>query len=101
MAKKSIIAREKKRERLYEKYRLKKVSLIKEIKKRRDNPEKSWRLRMQLQTIPRDASPCRRTSRCFITGRAHAVYSRFGLSRIKIREHAMRGEVPGVIKSSW
>lgn len=101
MAKKSIIAREKKRVALYEKYKAKRHDIMEKIRVAKENPEEEWKLRMQLQAIPRDASPCRRTSRCFLTGRVHAVYARFGLSRIKIREHAMRGEVPGIVKSSW
>ena len=55
----------------------------------------------KLQKLPRDASPSRGVRRCSITGRSHAVYRKFGLSRIKLREAAMRGDVPGLVKSSW
>ena len=57
--------------------------------------------RAKLQRLPRDASPSRLRNRCALTGRSRGVYSKFGLGRIKLRELAMRGEVPGVIKASW
>jgi len=55
----------------------------------------------EIQKLPRNASPTRQTRRCSLTGRPHAVYRKFGLSRIKLRESAMRGEIPGLVKSSW
>ena len=54
-----------------------------------------------MQKLPRDASPVRQRNRCRITGRPHGVYRKFGLSRIKLREAAMRGDVPGLVKASW
>jgi small subunit ribosomal protein S14 len=100
MAKKSVIVREIKREKLYNKF-LKKRNDLKQLIKASSSSEEKWKARLELQKLPKDSSPCRRVSRCFLTGRAHAVYSRFGISRIKLREYAMRGEVPGIIKSSW
>ena len=69
------------------------------------NPENSYEEKMaafeELQKLPRNASPSRVTRRCSMTGRPHAVYRKFGLSRIKLREAAMRGDIPGLVKSSW
>ena len=69
------------------------------------NPESSedarWDAQVALQKLPRDASPVRQVRRCQVTGRPHAVYRKFGLSRIKLREAAMRGDVPGLKKASW
>ena len=63
--------------------------------------EERYEARLKLQKLPRDASPVRLQRRCQITGRPHAVYRRFGLSRNKLRELAMNGDVPGLVKSSW
>jgi len=60
-----------------------------------------WDAQLKLQAQPRDASPVRQMRRCSLTGRPHAVYRKFGLSRTKLREAAMRGDVPGLVKSSW
>ena len=69
------------------------------------NPKNSYEEKMaafvKLQKLPRNASPSRMTRRCSLTGRPHAVYRKFGLSRIKLREAAMRGDIPGLVKSSW
>ena len=56
---------------------------------------------LKLQKMPRDSSSARGVNRCRLTGRPHAVYSKFGLCRNKLREAAMRGDVPGLVKSSW
>ena len=63
--------------------------------------EEKWDAQVQLQKLPRDASPVRQRRRCQITGRPHGVYRKFGLCRNKLREAAMRGDVPGLVKSSW
>lgn len=60
-----------------------------------------WEAQIKLQKLPRDSSPTRGQNRCRITGRPHGVYRKFGLCRNKLREAAMRGEVPGLVKSSW
>ena len=101
MAKLSMIAREKKRARTVEKYAVKRAALKKII----NNPESSYEEREQailaLQKQPRDASKSRQRNRCRVTGRPHGVYRKFGLCRNKLRESAMKGEVPGLVKASW
>ncbi len=101
MAKKSMIAREVKRKKLVEKYREKRASLKKIIA----NPESSYeeveQAVVQLQKLPRDSSPVRGHNRCLVSGRPHGFYRKFGLSRNKLREAAMRGDVPGLAKASW
>lgn len=102
MAKKSMINREIKRLKMVEKYTQKRLEL-KEIIRKVDSYSEDERLKAQekLQKLPRNASPARIQRRCRVTGRPHAVYRKFGLSRIKLRELAMRGEVPGIKKASW
>lgn len=102
MAKKSMINREAKRIKTVKQYAAKREQL-KEIIRKVDAYSEEERLAAQekLQKLPRNASPARLQRRCRITGRPHAVYRKFGLSRIKLRELAMRGEVPGVKKASW
>lgn len=102
MAKKSMVNREIKRLKVVKKYAEKRFEL-KEIIRKVDIFSEEERIAAQekLQKLPRDASPARIQRRCRITGRPHAVYRKFGLSRIKLRELAMRGEVPGVRKASW
>ena len=102
MAKQSIINREAKRIKTVQKYAAKRAEL-KEIIRKVDTYSEEERLLAQekLQKQPRNASASRLQRRCRITGRPHAVYRKFGLSRIKLRELAMRGEVPGVKKASW
>jgi len=101
MAKKSMIAREAKRARAVEKYAEKRAALKEIIR----NPQSSYDEVMdasdKLQKLPRDSSLVRKRNRCQITGRPHGVYSKFGLCRNKLREHAMNGEVPGLSKASW
>ena len=65
------------------------------------SPEDRYEARLKLQKLPRDASPVRLRNRCALTGRPRGVYSKFGLGRSKLRDIAMRGEIPGVIKASW
>ena len=102
MAKRSMINRESKRICLIQKFAVKRHEL-KEIIRKVDSYSEEERTAAQekLQKLPRDASPVRLQRRCRITGRPHAVYLKFGLSRNKLRELAMRGEVPGVKKASW
>ncbi|MBD3647496.1 MAG: 30S ribosomal protein S14 [Pseudomonadales bacterium] len=101
MAKISMINREKKRERIAKKYAAKRRAL-KEIIRNPETPDdERFEAQIKLQKLPRNASPCRQVRRCNLTGRPHAVYRRFGLARNKLREAAMRGDVPGLVKSSW
>mgnify|MGYP001147346741 CR=1 FL=1 len=101
MAKKSMIAREKKREALIAKYAERRAAL----KTRISDPEASMEDRFaavqELQKLPRDSSPVRLRNRCALTGRPRGFYRKFGLGRNKLREAAMNGEIPGLVKSSW
>lgn len=101
MAKKSMIAREKKRAVTTAKFADKRAALKKIIKDPASSPEQVDEAVLKLQKLPRDSSAARKVNRCRLTGRPHAVYSKFGLCRNKLREAAMRGDVPGLVKSSW
>ena len=101
MAKTSMIEREKKRAKARDKYAKKRAALKATIANRNLSDDERWDAQLKLQALPRDASPVRRQRRCGLTGRPHAVYRKFGLSRTKLREAAMRGDIPGLVKSSW
>jgi len=101
MTKVSMIARENKRIKMVQKFAKKREELKKVISDMNLSDEERYEARLKLQKLPRDASPVRLQRRCQITGRPHAVYRRFGLSRNKLRELAMNGDVPGLVKSSW
>lgn len=101
MAKTSMIEREKKRAKTRDKYAQKRASLKAIIGNRNLSDDERWEAQLKLQALPRNASPCRGQRRCGLTGRPHAVYRKFGLARNKLREAAMRGDVPGLVKASW
>jgi small subunit ribosomal protein S14 len=101
MAKKSMIAREFKRIQLVKKHDLKRKSLKEIIRNPGSSFEDKEFAGLQLQKMPRDSSKTRIRNRCNITGRPHGYYRKFGLSRNKLREATMRGDVPGVVKASW
>ncbi len=101
MAKKSMVAREVKRARTVEKFAAKRAELKATIVSPASTEEQVWEAQIKLQKLPRDASPARQRNRCRVTGRPHGVYRKFGLCRHKLREAAMRGDVPGLVKSSW
>jgi small subunit ribosomal protein S14 len=101
MAKLSMIARETKRSRTVKKYAAKRAELKKIINDRSASFEQIDAAVMALQKLPRDASPARQRNRCRITGRPHGFYRKFGLGRNKLREAAMRGDIPGLVKASW
>ncbi len=101
MAKKSMIARELKRERTVAKYAAKRAELKKIIASVTSSDEEKDAAQAKLQSLPRNANPVRLRNRCNITGRPHGYYRKFGLSRNKLREHMMRGDVPGLTKASW
>ena len=101
MAKTSMIARENKRARLVEKYAAKRAELKAVLKDPEASDDDKWTAQVKLQKLPRDASPVRQQKRCRLTGRPHGVYRKFGLCRNKLREAAMRGDVPGLTKASW
>ncbi len=101
MAKKSMIARENKRARMVAKYAQKRAALKAILADVNASDEEKWDAQIAMQKLPRDASPVRQQRRCQITGRPHGVYRKFGLCRNKLREAAMRGDVPGLVKASW
>jgi small subunit ribosomal protein S14 len=101
MAKTSMIEREKKRQRVVAKYARKRAQLKERIRDPKLGEEQRWEAMVALQKLPRNSSPVRLRSRCEITGRPRGVYRRFGLGRNKLREAAMRGDIPGLVKSSW
>lgn len=101
MAKASMIARENKRARTVVKYAEKRAALRAILRDSKASDDDKWAAQVKLQKLPRDASPSRQQRRCRITGRPHGVYRKFGLCRNKLREAAMRGDVPGLTKSSW
>ena len=101
MSKISIIERNKKRIKLYEKYKNKREKLLKLASNKKLSADEQFQARIKLSKIPRNASKVRIRNRCLVTGRGRGVYRKFGLSRIKIRELSMSGDLPGVVKSSW
>ncbi|CAL4324907.1 30S ribosomal protein S14 [Buchnera aphidicola] len=101
MAKQSMKEREKKRIKLANKFFEKRKELKKKIIDMRLSPEIRWNSVLELQKLPRDSSLSRQRNRCRQTGRPHGFLRKFGLSRIKLREAAMRGEIPGLKKASW
>lgn len=101
MAKKSLINREQKRRDLVAKFAAKRAALIATINDSSLSDEDRFAARLKLQQLPRNASPVRVRNRCLLTGRPRGVFRKFGLGRIKLREIAMRGEIPGMTKSSW
>lgn len=101
MAKKSMIAREAKRTNTVSKFAAKRAELKAIIASPASSDDEVWAAQVKLQQLPRDASPVRQRRRCQVTGRPHGVYRKFGLCRNKLREAAMRGDVPGLVKASW
>ena len=101
MAKLSLINREKKREALVAKSAAKRAELNAAINNQALSEEERYDARLKLQALPRNANPTRLRNRCQLTGRPRGVYSRFGLGRSKLREAAMNGQVPGLVKASW
>ena len=101
MAKASMLARENKRAKTVEKYAAKRAELKAVLKDPNASDDDKWTAQIKLQKLPRDASPIRQQRRCQVTGRPHGVYRKFGLCRNKLREAAMRGDVPGLTKASW
>ena len=101
MAKLSLINRNDKRREQVKKYSAKRAELLAIANDPKVDQEERFEARQKLQKLPRDASPVRLRNRCSITGRPRGTYRKFGLARNKLREIAMRGEIPGVIKASW
>jgi small subunit ribosomal protein S14 len=101
MAKLAVKLRDKKRRNTVAKFKARRAALLEVINDARAADEDRDAARAKLQRLPRNASPVRLRNRCAMTGRPRGVYRKFGLGRIKLRELAMRGEVPGVVKASW
>ena len=101
MAKTALINRERKRRITVKKFAAKRAELLAVANNPTLDQEERYEARLKLQKLPRDASPVRLRNRCALTGRPRGVFRKFGLARGKLREIAMRGEVPGVIKASW
>ncbi|MBD2859342.1 30S ribosomal protein S14 [Spongiibacter sp. KMU-158] len=101
MAKESMKAREAKRAKTVAKFAAKRAELKAIIGSAESTEEQKWDAQVKLQKLPRNASPIRQRRRCQVTGRPHGVYRKFGLCRNKLREAAMRGDVPGLVKASW
>ncbi|TMG84225.1 MAG: 30S ribosomal protein S14 [Betaproteobacteria bacterium] len=101
MAKTSVVNRDLKRRKIVKKYAKKRAELKANIENTKLSEEARLAARHKLQQLPRNSSPTRLRNRCKLTGRPRGVYSKFGLGRNKLREIAMRGEIPGVVKASW
>lgn len=101
MAKTSLIEREKKRRNLVKKYESKRAELEALIDDQSLPEEERYAARLKLQALPRNANPTRLRNRCKLTGRPRGTFRKFGLARNKLREVAMRGEIPGMVKASW
>jgi len=101
MAKVSMVQRELKRTKLVNKYKAKRAELKAIIANPDVDFDELMAAQHKLNTLPRDSSPVRQRNRCQITGRPHGYYRKFGLSRNKLREAAMRGDIPGLVKASW
>jgi small subunit ribosomal protein S14 len=101
MSKLSLVNREEKRRATVKKYAARRAELIAILTDPRASDDARMQMREKLQQLPRNASPVRLRNRCALTGRPRGTFRKFGLARNKLREIAMRGEIPGVIKASW
>ncbi|MEJ5210109.1 MAG: 30S ribosomal protein S14 [Burkholderiales bacterium] len=101
MAKLALKNREQKRRKLVAKYAAKRAQLLAIINNAKASDEERYEARMKLQQLPRNASPVRLRNRCALTGRPRGYFRKFGLSRNKVREFAMAGQIPGIVKASW
>ena len=101
MAKLALINREKKRRKTVTKFAARRAQILEILNDPKRSDEERAEARARLQRLPRDASPVRLRNRCKLTGRPRGVFRKFGLGRNKLREIAMRGEIPGVTKASW
>ncbi len=101
MAKTSVINRDLKRRAVVKKFAAKRAELMAIATNVSVSEEERFAARQKLQALPRDSSPVRLRNRCALTGRPRGTFSKFGLGRTKLREYAMRGEIPGVVKASW
>lgn len=101
MAKKSMINREEKREKMVARYAARRAELKAVIANSQSSEDERFEAMQKLHALPRNASPVRLRNRCALTGRPHGYFRKFGLSRNKLRELVMQGDVPGMVKASW
>ncbi len=101
MARTSVMEREKKRERMVARYAKRRAELRAILRDRSISDDERWDAQLKFQALPRNSSPVRLRRRCALTGRPRGVYRKFGLGRNKLREAAMRGDIPGLVKASW
>ena len=101
MAKLALINRNEKRRKTIAKYAAKRAALVAVVNDASRPEEERFEARLKFQALPRNSSPVRLRNRCKLTGRPRGVYRKFGLARSKLRDFVMRGEVPGMTKSSW
>lgn len=101
MAKLSVVNRERKRRKLIAKFAVRRNALKQTIRNQTSTYEEREEAQRQLNALPRNSCPVRVQNRCRLTGRPHAYYRKFGLGRNKMREAAMSGDVPGLVKASW
>ena len=101
MAKLALINRDNKRRKTVAKFAARRAELVEIINDSKRSDEERVEARIRLQQLPRDSSPVRLRNRWKLTGRPRGVFRKFGLGRNKLREIAMRGEIPGIIKASW
>ena len=101
MAKLAVVNRDKKRRKTVAKFAVKRAELLAILNTMKLSDEERAEARAKFQALPRNSSPVRLRNRCALTGRPRGVYSKFGLSRSKLRDIAMRGEIPGMTKASW
>lgn len=101
MTRMALIEREKKRKKIVAKYANKRANLAAIINNASLSDEDRYNARVALQKLPRNSSPSRQRNRCALTGRPRGTFRKFGIGRNKIRELALKGDIPGVIKASW
>ncbi|MCZ6871870.1 MAG: 30S ribosomal protein S14 [Gammaproteobacteria bacterium] len=101
MARTSVMEREKKRERMVARYAKRRAELRAILRDRSISDDERWDAQLKFQALPRNSSAVRLRRRCALTGRPRGVYRKFGLGRNKLREAAMRGDIPGLVKASW
>lgn len=101
MAKRCMIEKEKRREKLVKHYSDRRTELREIIRSHSSSMEEKMEAQSKIQSLPKNSNRCRLRNRCLITGRSRGVYRKFGLARHKLREYAMEGLIPGLRKASW
>jgi len=101
MTRLAIVERETKRAKTVAKYAAKRKEIFAIINSTSTSDEEKFDARLALQKLPRDSSPCRKRNRCALTGRPRGTFRKFGIARNKLRDLALKGEIPGMVKASW